>query len=255
MPSADKLTIQTPEQISIEFPLAGIGSRFLALAADLAIQAFVAIIALFVVLLLIRPLRFLGPAAPQWAIASLTVSAFLLNSAYFAFFEAIWNGQTPGKRYAHLRVMKDDGRPVSVYDAIVRNLLRVIDAIPGPYTVGILSMLFSKQNKRLGDLVAGTVVIRETTLHAGLKYPETHTAGSVPVIDTAQLSAEEFQLIETFLGRCDTLEPALRGALSAQIATRIAARLGIVAGSGWPDTENFLAAVLLQYRSTNRFRS
>jgi uncharacterized RDD family membrane protein YckC len=254
MSSTDKLTIETPEQTLLDFPLAGIGSRFLALAADLAVQAVAAAISLLVGMMLIGPVRWLGSVAPQWILASLVFGGFLLNSGYFAFFESIWNGQTPGKRYARIRVMKDDGRPVSVYDAIARNLLRIVDAMPGPYAVGMLSILFSKQNKRLGDYVAGTVVVHERTIEGSRPYLETHVDPAAPVYDMARLSIDEFHLIEAFFSRCDSLEPAVRTAMSAQIATRIGNKLG-VAVRGWPQTENFLAAIVRQYRATGRFRS
>jgi len=254
MSSSDKLTIETPEQTLLDFPLAGIGSRFLALAADLAIQAFVAFIAILAGLALAGPVRWLGSAGPQWILAGLIFGGFLLNFGYFALFEAIWNGQTPGKRCARIRVMKDDGRPVSVYDAIARNLLRIVDAMPGPYAVGMISILFSKQNKRLGDYVAGTVVVHERSMEGLRPYLETHDDPAASVYDMARLSADEFRLIEAFFSRCDSLDPSVRTAMSAQIATRIGNRLGVVV-RGWPQTENFLAAVLQQYRTTGRFQS
>src|SRR6202162_341694 len=124
MEPLDKLTIDTPEQTALEFPLAGVGSRFVAMAIDTTIQA-VAFLALFIALALASPaLRFFGSTAPQWVIAVVIVAGFVIYYGYFAFFEAAWNGQTPGKRYAQLRVMKDDGRPINAYDVITRNVLR-----------------------------------------------------------------------------------------------------------------------------------
>src|ERR1700751_6042615 len=111
MEPLDKLTIDTPEQTALEFPLAGIGSRFIAIAADTIIQTIIGFVLGILALVVIPTLRLFGSVAPQWAIALLIIAFFLIYSAYFAVFEAIWNGQTPGKRYAQLRVMKDDGRP------------------------------------------------------------------------------------------------------------------------------------------------
>src|SRR5208337_2100683 len=120
----DNLVIDTPEQIPLEFPLAGIGSRFLALAVDSLIQ-FAAGAVLGVIVLLLATL---GPKMPihgAWTLALVVFLGFLLQFGYFAFFEAIWNGQTPGKRLTNLRVIQDSGRPITVYEAVARNFLRI----------------------------------------------------------------------------------------------------------------------------------
>jgi uncharacterized RDD family membrane protein YckC len=254
MDPLDKLTIDTPEQTSLEFPLAGIGSRFLAMAADTAIQVVVGFV-LFVALALAVPaLRFFGSVAPQWAIAGMIIGFFLIYYGYFAFFEATWNGQTPGKRYAQLRVMKDDGRPINAYDAIARNLLRIVDQLPVFYGIAILSVIFSKQNKRLGDFVAGTVVVHEKTVEAARPFQETQVDASAPAYDVSRITVDELRLIETFLQRRDTFDPPLRGSMAAQISTRIGEKLGVQV-RGWPANERFLEAVHSQYRATSRYRS
>ena len=88
-------------------------------------------------------------------------SAFLLYYGYFAAFEALWGGQTPGKRAVGLRVISVTGQPITTFDALLRNLLRIVDQMPGIYAVGVLSIFFTARNQRLGDLVAGTVVVQE----------------------------------------------------------------------------------------------
>jgi uncharacterized RDD family membrane protein YckC len=254
MDPLDKLTIDTPEQTSLEFPLAGIGSRFLAMVADTAIQIVVGIVLFIVLTLTIPVLRFLGSASRQWVIAGMIIGFFLIYYGYFAFFEAIWNGQTPGKRYAQLRVMKDDGRPINAYDAIARNLLRIVDQLPFFYGVAIFSVFFSKQNKRLGDFVAGTVVVHEKTVEAARPFQETQVDTSAPAYDVTRITVDELHLIETFLQRRDTFEPALRGSMAAQIASRIGEKLEVQV-RGWPFNERFLEAVHSQYRATSRYRS
>ena len=254
MEPLDKLTIDTPEQTALEFPLAGIGSRFLAMTIDTAIQL-VSFFLLFLVLALAVPaLRTLGSIAPQWAIAILIVAGFLIYYGYFAFFEALWNGQTPGKRYAQLRVMKDDGRPINAYDSIARNLLRIVDQLPVFYGVAIFSVFLSKQNKRLGDFVAGTVVVHEKTVEAARPFLEIRPDDSAVAYDVSRITLDELHLIETFLQRRDTFEPALRGSMAAQISTRIAEKLEVHV-YGWPANEKFLEAVHAQYRATGRYRS
>src|SRR5271167_2590756 len=163
MSSADKLTIETPEQTAIEFPLAGIGSRFIAIAIDSLLRVgFLIVLGIIVALFgwggLLSNIRW------QWTIALLIIAYFLLETGYFAFFEVIWNGQTPGKRWTHLRVIKDSGRAVGVPDAILRNLMRIVDYLPSLYAVGVVTILISGENKRLGDYAAGTVVVHEKPL-------------------------------------------------------------------------------------------
>ncbi len=165
MSSFDKLTIETPEQTALEFPLAGIGSRFLALAADMLLQAGGVRGS---VIMFSRSPRFRSACfrrSPGFGrIAILIFVLFSVQFGYFALFESLWNGQTPGKRWTHLRVIKDSGRPISAYDAILRNLLRIVDALPTMYAVGLITMLISRENKRVGDYAAGTVVIHEKPL-------------------------------------------------------------------------------------------
>jgi uncharacterized RDD family membrane protein YckC len=246
MASPDKLTIETPEQTPLEFPLAGIGSRFLALAADTAIQVAL-LLALFISAISVIPLTRLLAMFPQWAIAGLIVGAFLIYEGYFAFFEAVWNGQTPGKRLARLRVMKDDGRPIGVYDAVARNLMRIVDQMPGVYAVGIIVMLFSKQSKRLGDHVAGTVVVHEKTMEEARPFSGGRPEAEGRVFDPSQVSLGEFQLIETFLQRRDSLALEARRRMAMRIARRLAPKVG-EAARAWPECERFLEDLFEQLR-------
>ena len=232
---ADYLIIETPEQISLELPLAGIGSRFLALALDTLIQAGIGL-ALFLLWVSLGELglRQNQAGATQksvWTTALLVLAAFLLQFGYFAYFESIWNGQTPGKRYLRLRVIRRGGQPVSAYEAVTRNLLRIVDSIPGIYAVGILCALLSSENKRLGDYVAGTVVVHEPPIES---VPDFRRASGpqhfVPGLPTGtQLSSQEFLLIESFLVRRHQLSRGVREQLARQIVDRIAGRLGIAA--------------------------
>jgi len=254
MSSSDKLIIETPEQTSLEFPLAGVGSRFLAMVEDSAIQFIVAAVLVIAAALILPVTSLFGSLGPQWLGAILILAFFVISSGYFAFFEAIWNGQTPGKRHVGLRVMKDDGRPISVYDSVGRNLVRIVDQMPGVYAVGAVSILLSKQSKRLGDYVAGTVVVYEKTMEGVRPFQETPAAGSLPTYDTSRLTVEEFQMIETYLNRRDSFEPGVRTSMAQQISNRIGEKLGVRV-YGWPKTEHFLEAVYDQFRSTGRFRS
>jgi uncharacterized RDD family membrane protein YckC len=255
MSSFDKLTIETPEQTALEFPLAGIGSRFLALALDMLLQAAVWIVLAIVFAVSAVSFSLFSKVAGVWTIAILIFVLFSLQFGYFALFESLWNGQTPGKRWTHLRVIKDSGRPISAYDAILRNLLRIVDALPTMYAVGLITMLISRENKRVGDYAAGTVVIHEKPLlgvssiwQQSAATAQPPAAGPVP-----QLTVEELQLVEAFLDRRGSLEPHVRSAMARQIAGRLGERWSIPAEER-ADAEKFLEAAAEQRRQTARFR-
>jgi uncharacterized RDD family membrane protein YckC len=255
MSSADKLTIETPEQTALEFPLAGIGSRFLALAADTLLQMAVFWVLIMIVAIFASFTSLFSGSRGLWTFAILFLIAFSIQFGYFAFFEALWNGQTPGKRWTHLRVIKDSGRPISAYDAILRNLIRIVDYLPTLYATGVITMLISSENKRVGDYAAGTVVIHEKPLQGvssiwqgPAKPVQPIAAGPLP-----QLTVEELQLVEAFLNRRSSLEPDVRRAMARQIADRLGQQWAVPLESR-PDAEEFLEAAAEQRRQTARFR-
>ena len=161
----DQLNIETPEQVDLRFPIAGIGSRFLALLTDSFVQ-FVAemVLVVFFVLVVSASQRSamgqMSDTAAKWFVAGAFLFHFLLYWGYFSLFEAFWNGQTPGKRLLKIRVIKDSGRQITFFEALARNLLRMVDLLFF-YLVGVVCMLCNKQQKRLGDFVAGTIVVHE----------------------------------------------------------------------------------------------
>src|SRR5688500_1158817 len=146
----DRLAIATPEGVEVELTLAGVGSRFIAGAIDFSIQI-VVIVALSVVL------RQLGDAG----FAIFTSASFLLIFFYDVLFEVLGGGRTPGKRACGLRVVASGGRPITLGRSAVRNILRIIDILPGFYAVGMVVVFATPRNQRIGDLVAGTHVVRD----------------------------------------------------------------------------------------------
>lgn len=255
MSSFDKLTIETPEQTALEFPLAGIGSRFLALAADTLLQLAVAWILIMVFAVSAISFSLFSKVAGIWTFAILVFALFSLQFGYFAVFEALWNGQTPGKRWTHLRVIKDSGRPISAYDAILRNLLRVVDYLPTMYATGLVTMLISRENKRVGDYAAGTVVIHEKPLQGVSSIWQQSEAPAQPPAAGPHppLTVEELQLVEAFLDRRGSLEPHVRRAMAHQIADRLGERWSVPAEER-ADAEKFLEVAAEQRRQTARFR-
>src|SRR5437868_3474679 len=213
--SDDTLVIETPERVPLHFALASIGNRFIACAIDHAIQV-VTLIAIGILFAIISDASSLGSRlmnAPKWVIALLVVIQAVIFDGYFAVFEWIWRGQTPGKRWLKLRVIREDGRPISFFEAVVRNLLRMVDLlIPPFYSIGLISVFASERDQRVGDLVAGTVVVREREAEAPafaevFASPISDAAlrrSFAPVAFTADLNSlteQEITVVESFLRR------------------------------------------------------
>jgi uncharacterized RDD family membrane protein YckC len=242
----DQLSIETPEQVALEFPLAGVGSRFLALAIDMLVQI---AIGLLVFAAVAGTWSFLRPrAGGPWFLAVIVIAGFLLFYGYFAGFEAFWHGQTPGKRLIGLRVLSVTGRPARIDEAILRNLLRVIDQLPGVYAIGILTMLVSSRNQRLGDLAAGTVVVHEKALSAPVMTVARPAAGGPWT--GGGLTEAELLLVETFLQRRHEIDPAIRETHAQAIADRLRARLGAAAPA--LDAEPLIEAMHARARTRGR---
>ncbi len=154
---------------------------------------------------------------------------------------------------AKIRVIKESGRPINAYEAIARNLLRAIDGLPGMYGVGIVCMMLNSQNRRLGDYVAGTVVVHDKRTEE--VKPDWNTVAQ-PAATNPQLSqvgSEELVLIETYLHRRIDLDLALRDQMAHQIATRITAKTGLQRDPN-QSLDDFLESVARQIRDTARFR-
>ena len=245
----EKLTIDTPEQISLEFEIAGPGSRFMALFVDLMIQA-LATIAIFIVLMVsgISLAR-----QGTWMLALYVVIAFLLQWGYFAAFEIVWKGQTPGKRQAGIRVINETGREASVYEAVARNFLRAVDSLPGVYALGAVVMFLSPQNKRVGDYVAGTIVIHD-------RKPEDedilfNTKDEITDgINLSVLNPNDINVIETFLQRRLDLDLQVREKTAAKLAEHFRQKCE-VSMDQYPNNENFLEFLVRGYRRGARFQA
>ena len=254
MNSVDQLRIDTPEQIALELPLAGIGSRFLALAIDTLIQSAVylitAIIFIFTLpvgssVLMFLP-KLLGPAVAIFVL-------FAVYWGYFAFFESIWSGQTPGKRYAGIRVIKESGRPINAFEATGRNLMRAVDGLPGIYGVGLVCMICNQQSRRLGDFVAGTVVVHEKPTEDVRPSWNTSDQGVTTAPGPTLIAPEELVLIETYLHRRWDLDNYVRMNTAIQIADRIKAKTGLLP-QPHQHVDDFLEEVAKRIRDSGHFR-
>jgi uncharacterized RDD family membrane protein YckC len=260
---SDKLTIDTPEQMPLEFAVAGVGSRFLALVVDTLIQFGIGIALLIIFSIMGVTVTALGLRGQAiWFAAAFGFTAFLLMFGYFAIFEILWRGQTPGKRMVGIRALKETGRPLTPSETIGRNLLRIIDQLPALYAVGVLVALLNSKNKRLGDFVAGSVVVRESSMK-DMKpvWQATDSAGEPGVnaasasgarVSTVPLSLEELAVIDTFLHRRYDLDPDVRSRMAAEILARIRPKLAPDAQARF-SMESLLEAVAFERRSSGSY--
>ena len=282
-PVGDQLNIETPELVPIELPLAGIGSRFIAILIDYLIWG-----AAFAVLVLIAAivgssLHVFGGVSANWAAGIFFIIVFLLQWGYFALFEAFGNGRTPGKHVAKIRVIHQSGRGINFVEALARNLVRFVDYLPGVYGVGIVAVFLSRRNQRLGDMVAGTLVVRDREVDApqwgeigsrtftapafasGATIPSPgspqmvrgpwdgppHLRVTLPAPALAKLSAADLMVLESFFARRLDMDLATRGDLAGRIASALSAKSGLAIPTD-TSVETFLEAIAHQLRELGR---
>jgi uncharacterized membrane protein SpoIIM required for sporulation/uncharacterized RDD family membrane protein YckC len=212
-----RLQVETPEHVVLDLEIAGVGSRSLAALIDLMILVGAAVGA-FIVLAIAAGFGFtIGSIGG----AILLFLAFAVWTGYFIVFEGLRQGQTPGKRLVGIRVVSDTGNAVGLGAAAARNLLRIADFMPPPYLIGLLLVALHPRGKRLGDMVAGTVVARDRPFQ--LMVPKAAARPSpAPLALIPELTDAEFQVLEQFERRQAQLAPPARLRLAAAIARRLA---------------------------------
>jgi uncharacterized RDD family membrane protein YckC len=268
-PIADQLNIDTPELVSIEFPLAGIGSRFIAILVDHLILGAAVIALIFLAAFILPALNLMGPKSASWGIGIFLLILFLLFWGYFALSEAFNNGRTLGKRVAKIRVIHQSGRGINFAEALARNLVRVIDYLPGFYGIGIAAMFMSRQSQRLGDMVAGTLVVREREVEAPMwgestsrtltaaalapnsPIPPPHLRVALPAPALAKLTPADLEVLESFFSRRLDMDLTTRSMLASRISSALCTKSGLAIP---PEisVETFLEAVAHQFREQGR---
>jgi uncharacterized RDD family membrane protein YckC len=238
MHNEERYAIETPENVELTFDLAGPGSRFCALAVDVMLMW------LFVFAIAIAggiagffdafdTSSDSGDGWATWFSAAMIVIIALVLFGYGFFFEWLLHGQTPGKRSLKLRVLRDDGTPATVVDLAIRNLVRTVDFLPGFYAVGGLVALLSAQQKRLGDMAAGTIVVKEAEFDYRAMVDKKRKVVDEPIaIGNHALSPEELRLVRGFLQRREELLPEARARLADDMGRRLHAKHGGQFGDG-----------------------
>ncbi|MDP1846652.1 MAG: RDD family protein [Solirubrobacteraceae bacterium] len=225
----DHITIPTPEGVSLDLTLAGLGSRAIAGGIDLLLKA------VLVGLLLIVMFALLGADGAIVIVPAIGMTMLV----YDVLFETLAGGRTPGKRTSGLRVVRSSGRPVDLTASVVRNALRLLDGLPLSYLPTIVSILLTRRNQRPGDLAADTIVIRDRReidrVRPAAPRPAGPAAGAT--WDVSAVPAEDLATVRAFLERRDGLAPEARTRLAAQLDGALRPRVG---GADEPDPERFL---------------
>ncbi|MBW3594891.1 MAG: RDD family protein [Actinobacteria bacterium] len=238
----DRVTIATPEGVDVDLPLAGIGSRFIAALIDTAIKLIV-LLGFFIFLFGGASLLGGGELTSLGA-AAYYVVVFLILFGYDVFFETLLSGRTPGKKWTGLRVVRIGGRPVGFVASSIRNIVRIVDFLPSLYLVGMITAIATRMNQRLGDLAAGTVVVRERAV-AVVPPPlaqaaPTHIPPELESWDVSAITMDDLATIRRFLERRAELAPHARGHLAHELADRLQ---GKVVGAPPMPAEVFLELV------------
>ncbi|MDQ3914782.1 MAG: RDD family protein [Actinomycetota bacterium] len=239
----DKVTITTAEGVTLELPLAGVGSRAIAALVDTAIKGLLTIGVIAALAGGTAALDALGGSGTDGdgsvfvAIALAFVAIFLVNFGYDVLFETLASGRTPGKRWTGLRVVRAGGGPISFVPSAVRNLVRIVDALPGAYAIGLIAILVSSKNQRLGDMAAGTLVVRKRSAAAQAPAWATVRVAAEPpgALDVSAITGEELATVRAFLDRRPTLTADARSKLAWELAERLKPRVGGVPGEQHPE--------------------
>jgi uncharacterized RDD family membrane protein YckC len=228
----DRVAIATPEGVEVELVLAGIGSRVIAGSIDFVIQ----IATLLAAAVLLHAAGSVGAAINA-------VVFFCIIFFYDVLFEVLGGGRTPGKRWTGLRVVRAGGHPITFVRSALRNILRIIDILPGFYAVGMTVIFITARNQRVGDLAAGSHVVRDR--HGDRQRGEAPAAPYTPLApgaaaswDVSAVSADDVATVRAFLERRYSLEAGPRSRIASELATRLRPRVG---GAGDEADETFLA--------------
>jgi uncharacterized RDD family membrane protein YckC len=244
------IVIRTPENIELSYALAGPGSRAAAYFVDLLIMSvFCQVLINLLISTLDALIRALGGTSGLWISAIAGLAAFALYNGYFIILEWLLNGQTPGKRLLHIRVIKQGGYALRFFDTLLRNLLRVIDFLPLFYGVGLMSLLFTRDSQRVGDLVAGTLVVYQEPVETDSLLPDLPAPEELELAFPAEaltaIPHGAISLAGQYLRSRTELAPRPRQEIAAELVELIRETSGLEPRTA-QSVESFLASVVRQ---------
>lgn len=212
-----RLEVETADHVVLRYDLAGGGNRGFAALVDFILVTLIFVGALYGFSLLSNRFQAAGPF-----FGILVLLTFTLAWSYFVLLEWLWQGQTVGKRLYGLRVIRDDGAPAGFVAVLVRNLVRIVDFLPAFYGAGLLMIIVTSRSQRLGDIAAGTYVVRAP--RPQLDYFSLRTVtplGTGATAETRALPGEMQRLVREFVAREGRLAPKDRARVAKQIADRV----------------------------------
>ncbi len=242
------ISIRTPENIELSFALAGPGSRAGAYFVDVLVMLVIGQVLINLIAFALAALaEAVGGNGELWVMGISALGSFAFYNGYFILLEWLMNGQTPGKRLLHIRVIKQGGYSLRFFDTLLRNLLRVVDFLPLFYGVGLTSLLLTRDSQRLGDLVAGTLVVYQEPVETGDLLPDLPAAdeagADLPPEKLAAIPEEVVSLTGQYLVARGEMAPRARQELAAELAQLIRTSSGLAPKKS-QGMENFLAAIV-----------
>ncbi|MCA1319423.1 RDD family protein [Bacillus tianshenii] len=255
--NAEQLDIKTPEYVSLQFQSAGLGSRAAAFIIDQIILLIVNILIIIGLLFMINGtfMDFFSADMPSYLIAGAIILIFIIRWGYFFAFEYFSGGSTLGKKMVGIRVIQENGHSITLLSSLLRNLLRIIDSLPMNYLVGMLMIFFHSKHKRLGDLVAGTIVVHERRKKKMKLTPiekEIQKRGLsrenlvLNDYDLRRFNEKDWKLMKTYSNRFLQLSVDDRILLTRQVAEIVSPKLGMpVEDKGYEELENLLLVLYL----------
>jgi uncharacterized RDD family membrane protein YckC len=262
--NSQTVTSEMSDHMVPQLHLAGIGTRFIAYLIDKLIQMGLVLgLTIITVLLLILTgkLASVGEFLDRvkdslgwWLIALAILGYEIVTKGYFILFEYLWNGSTPGKRSQEIRAIRKDGRPISFVAAVIRNIFRAVDILAEIYPLGLVVMFIDSRNRRLGDLAAGTLVVRERELNPPVictPLQESNGAEAEILNVASEMTMEDYDLVRKFLARRDSLDADYRRDLARQILERVSRR-SVSIGEESSNPEAFLEKLEALCRSETK---
>jgi len=258
--SMEQVNVKTPEHVSLQYKLAGLGSRASAQIIDTLIIALI-YAGLFLFLYLVEDI-WIGTFASVSNIVTAVVIflVFFIYGGYFFLFELFMGGRTPGKRLLGVRVIQENGQSATALALLIRNLLRIIDFLPFYYFIGILMLFFHSKHKRLGDIVGGTLVVHERSKKKK-KKKLTPVESMIELRGLSkedirvdewtlkQMTSKDWELIKTYADRIPNLKGIEREELTNDVATILLPKIGVeTVGKRSSKLENELLAFYLHMR-------
>ena len=249
----NQINLQTPESVELEFTLAGIGNRSFALIIDYIIFSLTILLVWILGGFLAFQLVGFENRLAQWLWAIQLMTTFAIYAGYFVVLETLWQGQTPGKKWTNIRVIRDNGKPERLPQAILRALLRPVDDW---LFIGVFLIIFTPQEKRLGDLVAGTLVIQEETSKSA-KVDLSAEAEELAIqllveAELANLLPEDFATIRDFLQRRENIMLQYQHQLSRKLAQQVKEIILLEDIPEGYSNSQFLEATYLAYQQSDR---